>query len=443
MDRRQFGKLVVGAGAATAAASEGSDALAQSQGAQSGTQSAMQRIKLPSPSDVLELPPELRPVIEQSTPRFSDGEYVRRQDALARVMQGAGVDHLLIVSAQNVGNATRWVTSWPGTTQALLIFKPGEKMSMYVEYHNHVPQARMLARDVDVRWGEEKGIVPVIDELGRRGCKRVGVIGPLVGPRWKALEARFEVVSLDADYIKLRINKSDEEIAWLRVGAALSDAGMAALVGGTRPGMSEHDLGNMIERAYVGLGGTHVIHFIGTTSMAAPDVCVPRQFTSRRQVQPGDFVFCELSAAWWDYSGQVLRGFTVEAEPTPLYRDLHATAAAAFDAITRAIRPGVAAQDLIEASSVIEKNGFTTNDDLVHGYGGGYFAPILGSKSRPAGHPATLTLQENMCMVVQPNVITKDEKAGVQFGELVRVTKTGFESLHRTPHGLFQAGQAI
>jgi Xaa-Pro dipeptidase len=443
MDRRQFGKLVVGAGAATAAASEGSDALAQSQGAQSGTQSVMQRIKLPSPSDVLELPPELRPVIEQSTPRFSDGEYARRQNALARVMEGAGVDQLLIVSAQNVGNATRWVTSWPGTTQALLIFKPGEKMSMYVEYHNHVPQARMLARDVDVRWGEEKGIVPVIDELGRRGGKRVGVIGPLVGPRWKALEARFEVVSLDADYIKLRINKSDEEIAWLRVGAALSDAGMAALVGGTKPGMSEHDLGNMIERAYVGLGGTHVIHFIGTTSMAAPDVCVPRQFTSRRQVQPGDFVFCELSAAWWDYSGQVLRGFTVEAEPTPLYRDLHATAAAAFDAITRAIRPGVAAQDLIEASSVIEKNGFTTNDDLVHGYGGGYFAPILGSKSRPAGHPATLTLQENMCMVVQPNVITKDEKAGVQFGELVRVTKTGFESLHRTPHDLFQAGQAI
>jgi Xaa-Pro dipeptidase len=177
--------------------------------------------------------------------------------------------------------------------------------------------------------------------------------------------------------------------------------------------------------------------------MAAPDVCVPRQFTSRRKVQPGDFVFCELSAAWWDYSGQVLRGFTVEAEPTQLYRDLHATAVAAFEGITKAIRPGVHAQELVEASAVIEKNGFTTNDDLVHGYGGGYFAPILGSKSRPAGHPATLVLQENMCMVVQPNVITKDEKAGVQFGELVRVTKTGFESLHRTPPGLFKAGQAI
>ena len=92
---------------------------------------------------------------------------------------------------------------------------------------------------------------------------------------------------------------------------------------------------------------------------------------------------------------------------------------------------------------MIEANGFTTYDDLVHGYGGGYFQPILGSKSRPAGHPPTLVLEENMCMVVQPNVITKDEKAGVQFGQCVRVTKTGFESLHNMPTAMFKAGQVL
>ena len=435
MDRRQFGKLVVGAGAATAATSEATDAFSETQ--------KMQRVTGAASSDMLSLPSDLRPVLEQNYPRFSDAEYKRRHNALAKVMESAGVDHVLIVSAQNVGNATRWVTSWPGTTQALLLFKPGEKMTMDVEYYNHVPLARMLARDVDVRWGKEQGIVPVVEELGRRGAKRVGVIGPLNGPRWKALEAKFAVTSLDEDYVKLRMHKSDEEIAWLRIGAALSDAGMRALVSGTEPGLTEHELGNLIERAYVGHGGSTVIHFIGSTSMMAPDLCVPRQFTSRRKIQAGDFVFCELSAAWWDYSGQVLRGFTVDAEPTALYRDLNATATAAFTAITRAIRPGVPAAELIAASAVIEENGFTTYDDLVHGYGGGYFAPILGSRSRPAGHPATVTLAENMCLVVQPNVITRDGKAGVQVGELVRVTATGCESLHRIPQGLFKAGQPI
>ena len=391
----------------------------------------------------LRLPPDLQSLFSQSYPRFSDAEYTRRHAGVARAMEAAGADHALIVTMQNVGNATRWMTGWPGTAEALLLFRPGERMVMFVEYYNHLPLARQMARDTEVRWGEEKGLAKASEELKRRGARRVAVIGPLGGPRWKALEAQFELVSLDADYIKLRLVKSEEEIAWLRIGAALSDAGMAALVAGTRPGMTEHELGNMIERAFVGHGGTHVIHFIGSTPMAAPDVCVPRQFTSRRKIAPGDFVFCELSAAWWDYSGQVLRGFTVEAEPTPLYRDLHGAAHAAFQSITKAIRPGALPQSLVDASAIIEESGFTTYDDLVHGFGGGYLAPIIGSKSRPAGQMPTFPLEQNMCLVVQPNVVTRDCQAGVQFGELVRVTATGFESLHRTPHGMFRAGQMI
>jgi Xaa-Pro aminopeptidase len=51
-----------------------------------------------------------------------------------------------------------------------------------------------------------------------------------------------------------------------------------------------------------------------------------------------------------------------------------------------------------------------------------------------------MTLQENMTVVVQPNVITKDRSAGVQVGELIRVTRAGFELLHKTPRGFFRAG---
>jgi Xaa-Pro aminopeptidase len=154
-------------------------------------------------------------------------------------------------------------------------------------------------------------------------------------------------------------------------------------------------------------------------------------------------VFCELSAAFWGYSGQVLRTFTAEAEPTQLYRDLHATAEAVFDAITKRIRPGTTVAELIDATSIIEANGFTTCDDVVHGYGGGYFQPIIGSKSRPAATQPEITLRENMCMVVQPNIITRDKTAGVQTGEMVRVTGTGFQTLHNMSRGLFRAGQTV
>jgi Xaa-Pro aminopeptidase len=46
-----------------------------------------------------------------------------------------------------------------------------------------------------------------------------------------------------------------------------------------------------------------------------------------------------------------------------------------------------------------------------------------------------MTLEENMTVVVQPNVVTPDHKAGVQVGELVRVTREGFERLHSFPRG--------
>jgi Xaa-Pro aminopeptidase len=40
-----------------------------------------------------------------------------------------------------------------------------------------------------------------------------------------------------------------------------------------------------------------------------------------------------------------------------------------------------------------------------------------------------------MTVVVQPNVATRDGKAGVQTGELVLITRDGIERLHNFPRG--------
>src|SRR6476620_8174714 len=56
----------------------------------------------------LNLPPELHAIFDQDIPRFSNDEYQRRYNALARVMESAGIDHLLVVTAHHAGNATRW-----------------------------------------------------------------------------------------------------------------------------------------------------------------------------------------------------------------------------------------------------------------------------------------------------------------------------------------------
>lgn len=396
----------------------------------------------------LNLEPHLQAIMQQPYPRFSDAEYARRHQALAGVMEKHGCDQLLVVTDHRTGNAPQWVTGWPGTVEAYVIFRPGERMVMHMEWYNHFPLGRKIAHAVDVRWGQHQGIALTIEELKRRGAKRVGIIGPLVVPKYRLLEAQFEMVALDADYVRLRMIKSEEEIDWLRIGAAMSDAGLRALVAGTRVGMDERELGALVESAYVKLGGTTMIHYIGVTPMAQPHIFVPPQHPSPRKVQAGDIVFCELSAFWWDYPGQILRTFTVDADPTPRYADLHATAEATFDAVTGVLRHGAAMQDILHATSLIEQRGYTVCDDLVHGFGGGYFPPVIGSKSRMAGRGLPqMTLEENMTVVVQPNPVTTEadesQRAGVQVGELLRITRDGCERLHRAPRGLFRAGQAI
>jgi Xaa-Pro dipeptidase len=174
--------------------------------------------------------------------------------------------------------------------------------------------------------------------------------------------------------------------------------------------------------------------------MANPDLCVPPQHHSSRRLQNGDVMFVEFSGNFWDSPGQVLRTITVGAPPTPLYQKLYDTAEAAFYAVTNVLRAGVSADKIVEATRLIEDAGFSIYDDIVHGFGGGYWPPVLGTTSRPAGPIPDLKLEANMTIVVQPNVITKDEKAGVQVGEMVRITDTGCERMHEAPWGLLRIG---
>jgi Xaa-Pro aminopeptidase len=389
----------------------------------------------------LALDPRLRALLDDDYPRFSDAEFARRRRALADVLAKHGCDHLLVCGENRAGTGVQWLTGWPITTEAIVVFRPGERELMFVEWYNHWPLARRIARDAEVRWGEHKGVRLAIDALKGRGAKRVGVMGPLAYAKLRAVAGEFDLVDLNAEYPWLRMRKSDEEIDWLRIGAHLSDLGLAALAREARSGLTERELGNLVERAYVGFGGTTLIHYIGVNSMTAPTICVPPQIHSARRLAAGDMMFVEFSAFFfYDYPGQVLRTFAVEAEPSPLFRDLHAAAEAAFDAVTAVLRDGVTAQEVFEATASIEAAGFSVFDDVVHGFGGGYWPPVLGSKSRPAGPVPDLKLEANMTVVVQPNVITRDQKAGVQVGELVRITPTGWERLHRAPRGFLRVG---
>jgi Xaa-Pro aminopeptidase len=387
------------------------------------------------------LPPHLRAIHEADYPRFSDTEMAQRRAAIASLLGEFGLDHLVFCGVNRFGSAVQWLTGWPVTAEAVGVFTAGLPDALFIQHVNHVPLARRLAERAEVTWGGGSSIEAAVAALERRAAQSggVGVIGPMTLEQHEKLVARFgEPANLNRRYAQLRQIKSAEEIAWMRIGAGLTDRGMTALRDGLRPGLTERDLADRVERAYVALGGVNVIHYFGVTAMADPRLGVPAQFSANRRIERGDVVVAEISAAFWDHPGQVLRSFAVDADPTDLYRDLHAVPDAAFDAITSMLKPGVMPQQVIDAAGVIEQAGFTVIDDLLHGYGGGYLPPVLGTHSRPSAHVPAEPFRAGMTVVIQPNVVTLDGKAGVQTGELVLITDTGIESLHAIPRGFMR-----
>jgi Xaa-Pro aminopeptidase len=327
------------------------------------------------------------------------------------------------------------------TREAVVVIRRATQPVLLVGFSNHVPNATRIAMDCDVRpCGESTGST-LKALLG--DAKRVGVMGSPPGPVRSVLPVGGNVVELDPAYLKMRAVKSAEELVHLRHAARLTDISAAALVRAAVPGATELDLIDAVESSYRRTGATNHIHYVVATSMAEPDRCVPGQWPTTRALSVGSAVVFELSTAWGqDTAGQLLRTVTVEAEPTPLFAEMHDVAASVHDAIVAQLRPGALPKDLLAAADPVLGKGFVTVDDLVHGFGGGYLAPVLSHRAAPTG-PHAEPLIEGMTVVVQPNVATPDLSAGVQTGELYEITADGARSLHAFPTGMLAGGATL
>ena len=371
---------------------------------------------------------------------------MRRYDAVRTMMREADLPVLLLYSTISSNYEVHYLSNFPATWEALLVFPLEGEPTLLVELFNHVPNARQVASILDVRWGGQDLVASAAHNLQERGLAetRVGLVGKLPYQYRDELGQqvpRATFVDFTGSYRQLRLVKSEEEIAFLRLGAQLSDRAIEALEREARPGVTEHQLAAIVEEAYLGLGGKNNIHYMATTRMSNPSVCVPAQYHSNRVLERGDVLITEISAqVMLGYPGQILRPFAIGSPPTPGYQRLYDVAVEAFNRITSVIRAGTTVEEVLDAADYIHDAGYRIYDDLVHSYGGGYLPPILRTRQTSAKPAEPFAFKENMTIVVQPNVISEDERMGVQVGELLRVTATGVESLHTYPMRFIECG---
>ncbi len=389
--------------------------------------------------------------------KFSQGEMDRRWRLARDLMAEHDLEALIVfgnsgVNRHNEANVF-WLSNWLDMHHCYLLAprNPSYEPVLLVGLVNHVPSAREIAQVPVVVWGGYNPAETLAQHLRRYGITRgrVGLVGVnhtfrmgMPYQHYEGLKAAFPdltFVDVTRAFAALRLIKSEEEIAWLRRAAAMTDAAVAALREEVRPGMPEYMLVAIAERAIHAEGGLPHICYVRTMPMDAPTGCVPSQNPGERPIAEGDVILTEISGSFWGYSGQVQYPLFVGRPPTPPWQQLFDAAREAYERVVAVLRPGATIGDVIDAASVIGKAGYTIVDDLLHGFGVDIMPPIVDRScvaywqdaDRPL--PQEPVFQRHMAVVVQPNPVTPDERMGLQLGGLVVITDQGAEPLQQVP----------
>jgi Xaa-Pro aminopeptidase len=312
----------------------------------------------------------------------------------------------------------------------------GKEPVILMQLFNHYPMARVMSWIQDLRWAGANTTNSVVDLFAERGlpAKKIGLVGAISYQVYNQLRDKYPsatFVDLGAKLRMMRTIKSAQEIERIHTASKLTDQSIHALAQGLREGMREDEIPAIIEPVYLKAGGYAGIHFMSSMPMRSPDFAVPSQFHSNRKLAKGDALITEISGAYSGYSGQIHRTFSIGEGPTPEWQKMHDAAMEAFDVLSKVIKDGATTAEAEEAAEIIHQRGFSTYDDLVHGVN--QYPPIFQTKTRKRHDSREMVFRENMVIVIQPNLMTYDEKMGLQFGETLVVKKNGCESLNSYP----------
>ena len=360
----------------------------------------------------------------------------QRHARVHELMDAAEVQAALVYGTGRFASEIYWLTDWPGSREACVLFQQAKQPVILLQLYNHVPMARVLSVVRDVRWAGASTAESLIALIGEQSLetKRIGLVGSLPYQYYARIRSHFpeaELIDLSGRFRQLRMIKSDAEVDRIRFASKLTDDSLAALAAGLKGGMREDEIPALLEPVYLKAGGYAGIHFLTSMPMKAPHFAVPAQYQSSRVLENGDCLITEISGAYWGYSGQIHRTFSLREEAPPHWNSLHAVAVEAFEAIAAIVKDGTSTREIEEVAEVIHRRGYTIYDDLLHG--ANQYPPIIQTRSTSRRDAGEQILRENMVLVIQPNVITHDEKMGLQFGETVLVRRNGCESLNAFP----------
>ncbi|MEE9275259.1 MAG: M24 family metallopeptidase [bacterium] len=385
-------------------------------------------------------------------PWFSEDEYKSRYARLRAAMAEKNLDCLVIYgSGGYLGTDpgqpnVAYIASFVSFVQTYVVFPLDEReeATVFVTWGNHLKNAQQVTRLRDVRVGgmaqTPDRVADRLKELGLEN-KRIGIVGAMAWanitlPHEQYLTitgalsgAEFEIVT--EWFEGVRLVKSEEEMAYTRRGAAMTDAAYDVMVRSTRPGVRPCDLYNIVLRVAQDMDGKIPFGHVGRTPMSDPDMVYAHQTALTTPIQMGDVVMTEIAVGWGGYFGKIW-GTYFMGDPTPEYEEMFRLSQKTHAALHAAIRPGVKGEALTRPClDIIQSAGYKSRS-AVFGWSNYNSPPDI----RSAGDTITgggFVFEKNHCLNILPWTVDRAETRGVWLGDTSAVTEDGIENLHKYP----------
>jgi len=275
-----------------------------------------------------------------------------------------------------------------------------------------------------------EGLPAALTTSARRG-KRLACLHPFsvypaeVSPdlaAFKKVAERVAGVNLEdrTDLLaSLRAVKSATELRLIRRAITMTAAGYSAAMKVIRPGATEDQVGQAIERTYraEGARGPAFNSIIGSGLSST----VLHYMDNSGVLQKGDLLVIDSGAECSGYAADVTRTFPVSGRFTPEQREVYEAVLRAQRAAIRAARVGTTMSTVDEAArQVLEKAGY--GDAFIHGIG--HQLGIQVHDITPDG-----PLKAGMVVTIEPGVYFPERKMGVRIEDDVLIKRQGNEVL--------------
>ena len=290
-----------------------------------------------------------------------------RQRALARRLEGAGLDALLITHAPNL----RYLTGFTGSAGMLLATLDGVNLVVDSRYASQAPAETAGTARVEVAskslW-EGMGLVVAsvkpgvmgyeADRASFRAAERIAKLGA------------SRVEPTDGQVESLRASKDEDEVDAIRRAAALAIDALQATIETVGPGQTDIRVASRLEAALRERGSEW--HPFQTIVASGPRAALPHARAADRVIERGDLLLIDFGATVDGYCSDITRTFVVGRAPDDRQLAVYDAVRSAQRAAIGGIRAGMSGREADAlARQSLDSAGFAREfgHSLGHGLG--------------------------------------------------------------------------